>query len=599
MTLGNVSQFGLLSFLLLSVVDRVLISRNQQVEKTKVAGSAGTFQLVRNGKPYKVQGVGGSGSRELLLKCGGNSIRTWGADNAQEVLDSAEKDGLTVTLGIWLGHSDVFNYHNPEAVKKQFEMCKEVVSKYKNHKALLVWAFGNEMEGNGQDPAVWKAINDIAAMCKSIDPNHPTMTVVAEIGGGKVQNFEKYCPDVDILGINSYAGAPTLAQRYEEAKATKPYILTEFGPPGPWEVAKTRWEAPIEMSSSAKADYIAKSYKSAVQDQAGVCLGSYAFLWGNKQEGTATWFGLLLPNGTRLEGVDVLSQFWKGTTSTSKVPVIKSLNLSKQDMLNPEEMITATLVLEETKKNFKVDWVVVAEGKERFTGGKDEPVPESYHGAITESTSKIAKIKAPKLRGGYRVFAYVFDDNGGAAVANVPFFVDAKVESVKAEKQKIPLIIFDEAQLQMPFSPTGWMGNIDALKLKLDSNESPKSGDTCAEVTFEGNGSWAGVAWQYPAGDWGEQPQALDLSRAKHLKLWLRGSKGGEKVNIELGILKKDKKYSDSGSGKLTCTLTKEWKEFEIDLHEVDLSSIKTGFVFVVEGSGEPIKFYFDNVRYE
>jgi hypothetical protein len=54
------------------------------------------------------------------------------------------------------------------------------------------------MEGDGNDPRVWQAVNDVAKMIKAIDPNHPTMTVIAEIGGNKIANFKRYCPDVDI-----------------------------------------------------------------------------------------------------------------------------------------------------------------------------------------------------------------------------------------------------------------------------------------------------------------------------------------------------------------------------------------------------------------
>ena len=39
---------------------------------------------------------------------------------------------------------------------------------------------------------------------------HPVMTVVAEIGGDKVANFQRLCPNVDILGINSYGGVQSL-----------------------------------------------------------------------------------------------------------------------------------------------------------------------------------------------------------------------------------------------------------------------------------------------------------------------------------------------------------------------------------------------------
>ena len=78
-----------------------------------------------------------------------------------------------------------------------------------------MWGIGNEMEGykNGDNQAIWKAVNDIAAMAKQIDPNHPTMTVVAEIGGARVKCIHELCPAIDIVGINSYGGCASIPKR--------------------------------------------------------------------------------------------------------------------------------------------------------------------------------------------------------------------------------------------------------------------------------------------------------------------------------------------------------------------------------------------------
>src|SRR4051794_40366398 len=57
------------------------------------------FQLTRDGKPYFIRGAGGGGSKALLREVGGNSFRTWGADNLEAALDEAQKLGLTVTVG--------------------------------------------------------------------------------------------------------------------------------------------------------------------------------------------------------------------------------------------------------------------------------------------------------------------------------------------------------------------------------------------------------------------------------------------------------------------------------------------------------------------
>lgn len=53
-----------------------------------------------------------------------------------------------------------------------------------------------------------------------------------------------------------------------------------------------------------------------------------------------------------------------------------------------------------------------------------------------------------------------------------------------------------------------------------------------------------------------------------------------------------NKPYFDSDSGKIDVVLTREWKEYSIDVSRQDLSRIKTGFVFTLGGSSLPTKLY-------
>ncbi|MBC8138968.1 MAG: hypothetical protein H8F28_24090, partial [Fibrella sp.] len=282
---------------------------------TKLVKKGETWQLLREGKPYFVKGVGGTQKLPLLKSLGGNSVRTWGVESAKRDLDAAHAQGLTMTLGIWLGHKvHGFKYDDPKMVQEQFEKAQAAIREFKNHPALLAWGIGNEMEGDGNDPLVWKAIQEIAAMAHKEDPNHPTMTVTAEIGGNanKAKAVQDLCPDIDIIGINSYGGLGSLADRLKEAGITKPYIVTEYGPNGPWEVGKTRWGVSLEPNSSEKAAMYLGNYLRSIRNQP-ACLGSYAFLWGDKMEGTPTWFGMLLPGtGERLAATDAISYLWTG-----------------------------------------------------------------------------------------------------------------------------------------------------------------------------------------------------------------------------------------------------------------------------------------------
>jgi endo-1,4-beta-mannosidase len=125
--------------------------------RVEVVRTSDGWQMVRGGKPYFIKGVGGEASKQLLVQYGGNSFRTWGADRLVTELDEAQKLGLTVTAGMWLGHKrQGFDYHNTQQVKAQFEKAREIVLRYRNHPTLLMWAIGNEMEHDepASDPAV-------------------------------------------------------------------------------------------------------------------------------------------------------------------------------------------------------------------------------------------------------------------------------------------------------------------------------------------------------------------------------------------------------------------------------------------------------------
>ncbi len=85
------------------------------------------WQLWRDDEPYFIRGAGGAGSLQQLAAAGANSVRTWGADDIDALLDEAHALGMTVTLGIWLGHErHGFDYGDPAQVEAQLERARQV-----------------------------------------------------------------------------------------------------------------------------------------------------------------------------------------------------------------------------------------------------------------------------------------------------------------------------------------------------------------------------------------------------------------------------------------------------------------------------------------
>lgn len=568
----------------------------------EIRGNHGAFTLWREEQPYPIRGVGGQTSLAALRKAGANSIRTWGPDGLETLLEEAKRHELTVCVGLWLGHErHGFDYQNEVAVRTQYEECLRTVQALKDHPAVLLWAIGNEMEGDGRNPAVWYAVNHIARGIKAVDPHHPTMTVVAELGEDevKLRNIQRYCPDIDIVGVNSYGGIESLGQRYRRSGCEKPYVVTEHGPYGPWEVAKTRWGAPCEPSSSEKADLYRRGYTKAVVEQAGLCLGSYAFLWGHKQEATATWFGMLLPDGSKLAAVDVMTEMWTATPPPNFSPRMRSLVADRTDNLKPGEKVTATVEAADPEGDaLAFDWVLHQDTGTVGAGGDWQP-PEAAVPAEIAADGPVATVTMPDGGGGYRLFVYVRDQNQGAAVGNLPLYVDAPGKPLPAPQATFPLIVYGDGA-QPAYAPSGYMGNIDAIKMTPSWPENPHTGATCLKIEYRASDQWGGVIWQSPANDWeGEKPGGFNLTGATALEFWARGEHGGEVVNFMFGVLDGAQPYRDSAKAELSeVSLSTEWQRLRIAVDACDLRRIKSGFGWSCAGRGRPLTFYLDDIRY-
>ena len=587
------------------LVGSVANAAEQQPIAVRLEHMGDGYQLTREGKPYLIRGAGGDGSLALLASSGGNSIRTWGAGHLDAKLDEAHRLGLTVAVGIWLGHErHGFDYNNADQVAAQLDEVRQAIERYKNHPAVLLWGLGNEMEGygRGDNAAIWSAVNNVAALAKQLDPNHPTMTVIAEVGGDRVKNINRLCPNIDIIGINSYGGVASLAARYAEAGGTKPYIITEFGPPGVWESKKNAWGVTPEPRSTEKAVYYRKAYERAVLAQPGRCLGSYAFTWGSKQEATATWFGMLLADGSKLAAVDTMTELWSGKPPANRCPVIEELVLDGPDQIEPRTTVRAKLRASDPEGDaLKVRWLLSGEAEALGAGGDAEPSPETFPDAITVAGNDHAAVKMPSDPGGYRLFAYVYDGHGGAAVGNLPLLVKGKVVAKPARKAELPLVIYDEAgRDDAPFVPAGWMGDTRQIALAENCSTEPHTGKTCIRAEFQAAEGWGGVVWQQPGNNWGDKRGGWNLAGAKRLSFWARGERGDEVVSFQFGLVGPDQRYPDTAKGEMkNLRLTTEWKEYAIDVSGGDLSRIVTGFAWVVAGQARPITFFLDDIRYE
>jgi hypothetical protein len=452
------------------------------------------------------------------------------------------------------------------------------------------------MEGfeEGDNPVIWTAVNDVAAMVKKLDPNHPTMTVTAFVHGGRIEYLHRKSPAIDIHGVNAYGGAVVVPEFLREGGATKPFVLTEFGPVGPWEVPKTDWGAPYEQTSTEKAAFYRRAYEEGVTSAPGRALGSYAFLWGHKMEATETWFGMFLKDGSRLTAVDTMTELWSGQPPDDLAPGVEPLVLEGPASVDPGETVRVRAAITDPEGGpLRVRWALRPESGDYATGGDYRPQLPELEGAVLEADTEGALVKLPDYPGAYRLFLYAYDEAGNAGTANLPLLVKGEVRT------RMPFPVYEDGFEGMPWAPSGWMGAIEHLTLDGEHANNPYAGKRCIKLRYTGHYNWVGVAWQDPPNNWGEQDGGYDLTGANYLELWARGEYGGEKVKFGVGLLGEDTVHPDSGKASVEdIVLTREWQRYRVDLKKVDLSSIKVGFYVAVTGRSSSVTVYLDRIRF-
>ncbi len=191
---------------------------------------------------------------DLIREKGGNSVRLYTTNYADALLDEAQRQGLTVTLGLWMKPPyEKFDYYDPKAIEEQKQAVYRQVQRYKNHPALLMWNLGNELDNHTRDFKVYQIVNETARMIHELDPNHPITTSVTD-GIYFVPAISKLCPEINLLIINVFYKLAILPKRLADAGWTGPYVIGEFGGQGWWEVPLTGWGGPLDQSGSAKAE---------------------------------------------------------------------------------------------------------------------------------------------------------------------------------------------------------------------------------------------------------------------------------------------------------------------------------------------------------
>lgn len=346
------------------------------------------------------------------------------------MLDEAQHLQLTVMFGVWVGkEADGFDYTDQVAVDRQFEQIRKTVLKYRHHPALLMWCVGNEWAQDANNFGVFDEVNRIAALIHELDPSHPVATAISPDSGRAIWLVQERCPAVDILAFNVYGILPDVPRYLKEGGWTKPYLISEFGSKGYWEVPHTPWETAIEPTSDQKYTFVRKTYQAYIGSRPPNCLGAYMFYWGSKQEDTHTWFSLFDERGQETALVGLMQELWSKRAPANVAPRIQGIRIdgkitSYLSLVVGRGQHQATVLAHDPDQDSLTYRWEIKPAAHRTADYIDTPIP-AIEGLIPSRATASISFSVPAKPGAYRLFVYAYDAHNHVATANVPLLITA------------------------------------------------------------------------------------------------------------------------------------------------------------------------------
>ena len=151
------------------------------------------------------------------------------------------------------------------------------------------------------------------------------------------------------------------------------------------------------------------------------------------------------------------------------------------------------------------------------------------------------------------------------------------------------------------YGPAGYMGDgehpgaiADAMTC-VASRPSTWIGN-CHRYTWTPSGTaWAGVYWQYPDGNWGDQPGLPIPAGATKISFRAWGATGSEKVDFMAGMMAVDGFQLVQTQIALTATP----QQYSLPMGSTAYAKVVGGFGWVAKDATAPFTFHIDDIRWE
>ncbi|MFL6077993.1 MAG: discoidin domain-containing protein [Mycobacteriales bacterium] len=397
-----------------------------------VTGGQGNWALTVNGAPYQVKGVtwgpgndAGDGYLADAASMGVNTIRTWGTDaTTRPLLDAAAARGIKVINGFWLNQGT--DYVNDTTYKTNtLNDIRNWVGVYKDHPGTLMWDVGNEVlltlqntysgsQLEAERNAYVSYVEQVTQAIHAIDPNHPVTSTDAWTGAWVY--YKAHTPSLDLYATNAYGAVCAVKQDWINGGYTRPYIVTESGEPGEWEVPNDANGVPAEPTDVRQRDGYTSAW-NCVTGHPGVSLGATLFNYGVENDFGGVWFNLLTGGWRRLSYYAV-KQAYTGQSQVNTPPAISSMSVSRAGGV-PAGGTFSVSVASSNPTGDTLRYGIALSSK--YVDGAtalQSPV-------FTQTGAGTFTVTAPRRLGVWKVYVYVYDTHGGVGIQSASFRVVA------------------------------------------------------------------------------------------------------------------------------------------------------------------------------
>ncbi len=384
------------------------------------------YQLLVNGEPFYIQGVGvglasgkkGENYLAMAKELGANAVRTWGTDQGDKAyLDEAHRQGLYVDAGVWLNYVDelktVSYLTDPEYLARKEKETLDYVRRFRKHPAVFMWNIGNEVisftKSEEERVAFCRYLESLALKVHQLDPNHPV--IYAASGTLELPYLRKYVPSLDAIGMNIYGDTLIAHIAWETLKFEAPYLITEFGALGPWDLHKDPNKKTIEQSDVAKSAHYRNSW-NMLRERRNSNLGGFVFHLGETTQDALTFWNINY-RGFKKEAFIVMQKIFLGKESVNHAPRIATFSGVPVSVIPGGSFQVELAASDAEGENLEYSYFAstTLEGILKYYVNSEIPVRVEGQG------SKVT-VYAPSEPGIYRIYGFVSDSSGNGSSAS-------------------------------------------------------------------------------------------------------------------------------------------------------------------------------------